>query len=120
MNQPITPQEESTPPQQQDGPSQTQGGSKGALIGAIIVVILLIVAAVFVFVDRSEQDNIADTTLESASEIEALPDETLDALTTQSSSDEISAIEEDLTNTNLDDIDTELDAIDQELQAEGF
>ena len=95
--------------------SRENSNGKGPLIGSIIVILILIAGLAYLwqnFPGRSEVP--ADM---SAEDIEALPDEAAKSLEYQSSSDEISAIEADLNNTDLDNLDAELDTISAELNS---
>ncbi len=92
-------------PNQMNTETQTPTNSepKGPLIGIIIIVVLLIIGGIFVWMSRTDTDtningnnNIGTTLTEN--EIVNLPDPSVDALNTQSDSDEIEAIESDLDN----------------------
>ncbi len=83
-------------------PTNTQESSTGPAI-AIIIVIAMIVLGAFYF--WGERGNDMDQAMEPTAE------EMISEIETQSTSDESSAIEEDLNNTELDNIDAELQAL---------
>ena len=90
---------------------------KGPVVGAVIVVVLLIVGGWYIFF---AQDRPATPIGElgdeaTANEIDAAPDESLDALEIQGTSDEIEDIEADLDATDLEGLDAELEAMEAEL-----
>ncbi len=121
--------EQNNAQQEQEGLSQEspqEEKSMGAILGSIIVVIILLVAAFYLWGSRPEgeleipavespteilQDE-TETTAENILEEEDLQTEALEA---QGTSDELSAIEEDLNATDLEDLTRELDNIDAEL-----
>ncbi len=103
---------EDTTPNTLKGESQHTGS--GPLFGIIIIIIVLIAGGLYLWFAEVEETN---------SENEQLPtiqpsdgtDAVVDQLESQSVSDEIDAIEEDLSATDLDNIDAELDDILNEL-----
>lgn len=94
--------------------SRENSNGKGPLIGSIIVILILIAGLAYIWQNFPEQSAPANM---NAEDIENLPDEAAQSLENQSSSDEISAIETDLTSTDLSGLDAELDMIDAELNA---
>lgn len=97
-----------TPPQQ-EMPKEEKG--VGGVIGIIIIVIILIVAGAYLFANRPVSQAPAPTV--------EMTDETSPAtseeLRTQGTSDTVGAIESDLNNTDLDNLDAELDGIQNEV-----
>jgi hypothetical protein len=79
-----------------------QESSTGPAIAIIIVLAMIILGGFYFWGERSKS---TDTTLETN------PEEMISTIETQSTSDESSSIEEDLNNTELDNIDAELQAI---------
>jgi len=95
--------------------SKENSNGKGPLIGSIIVILVLIAGLAYLWQNFPGQSEVpADM---SAEDIRNLPDEAAESLESQSSSDEISAIEADLNSTDLGDIDAELDTINTELNS---
>lgn len=87
--------------------------SVGPLIGTIIIVIVLLIGGFYFLntkVDELEDSELLPT-LQSGGETEAV----VNQLESQGTSDEIGAIEEDLSATDLEGLDTELDQILNEL-----
>jgi len=94
---------------------QQEEKSTGPLVGIIIVVVVLVFGGLYFWGKQvSENSQIELEELPSASEITNTPDETLETLGTQGTSDEVGAIESDLNSTNLDNLDTEFGNIDDE------
>ena len=93
----------STPMPEQVNP--TNKSRIGVVVG--IVVVLLILAGFVYYARQSQQQR----------EVPPLQSTDIQALQTQGTSDEVVAIEQDLTATDLNDIDEELNDIDRELQA---
>lgn len=97
---------------------EKEGGNKsggvGALIGAIIIVFILLGLGFYIFTNRDTQEPQTDT---SAIEegIVNLPDQQREELEDQSMSDALSTIEEDVNDTDLNNLDAELQAIEEEL-----
>ena len=98
------PQTQST--QSEEQPSE---GSKGALIGSVIVVVLIIAGGIYIFLNRPTPAQLPPE------EITDAEDTALDNLNSQSNSDELSDIEADVNNTDLENLDAELENIEQEL-----
>lgn len=95
-------------------------GQIGPIIGIIIIVIVLALGGLYVWGARL---NKADTNTsetgqsnQSAQDISTAGDPALDNLKTQGTSNELSAIEDDLDTTSLDGLDTEMKAINTELR----
>jgi uncharacterized protein YpmB len=84
-------------------------GLVGPIIGSIIVIILVIVGGLYFW---GTVINERQTTQTEA--VDLNEDETLNDLTTQSDSDEVNSIEEDLNSTDLDNLDEELRDIEEE------
>lgn len=117
--------EETTPPTE---PENEEKGL-GPVLGSVIVVIILIIAAFFVWggdsTSKNPPINPEEGTEQQVEEItivpggglptEEAPDTVTEELSTQGTSDEIAAIEEDLNDTMLDDLDKELAEIEKEL-----
>ena len=85
-------------------PQQTTKGGHGALIGSIVIIVVLVIGGVYLFKVTKlnyEQKQKNDILLQET----AYPtDPVVQSLSTQSESDEISDIETDLNNTNLDNL----------------
>jgi hypothetical protein len=86
-------------------------GGKGALVGTIIIVILLVVAGAYVWMTKDATTSVIDQSILNA------PDSATNALNQQSSSDEMNAIEADVSATNLNDLNSDFGNIDAELNA---
>ncbi len=84
----------------------------GPVVGSIIVIVIIILGGLyFIGKKASEEGAFAPT----AEEILESPDQALQMLAEQGTSDEITAIEEDLNATELNNIDTELKNVEAEL-----
>ena len=77
--------------------------SKGPTIGIIIIVLILLIGGIYIFTSREE--------ISPVDEANPVADELLN----QSDSTEVTDIESDALNTNLDSLDTELQDIEAEL-----
>jgi len=88
--------------------------SAGPIVGSVIIIVILIVGGLYFWGKRLTE---ADPTLQgpTAEEIANQEDPLLDSLQTQSTSDALTDIEEDLLDTNLENLDAELDQIDLSL-----
>jgi len=106
QSQPITKNE--------DGASfsQKSGNQAGPIAGSIVVIIVLVLGGLYFIGKKVNDEGLLGPTTE---EIQRAPDETLEMLQEQGTSDEVSAIEEDLDATILDDLDAELESIETEL-----
>ena len=98
-----------TPIQSGEQPKEKNFGST---IGVIIIVVVLALGGLYMWgsrIAKNEQAiNEADAILEAA-------DQQLESLESQSASDEIDIIEQDLSNTLLEGLDAELKNIEEEL-----
>ncbi len=101
----------STPPAAGPASPSPRRSPAGPLIGAIIVVFLLVLGALDYWGAQLAKREEA----RSAEEIGTLPDPARDAIEVQGTSDEVGAIEEDLSATDLSGLDAELLEIDAEL-----
>jgi len=109
------------PPRENPGvptSAQQHGRETGPVVGIIIIIIVLILGGLYVWGARlSKMDQIADTgSDQTADQILQAPDPALDNLNTQGISDELSAIEDDLDATSLNNLDKELGDVQIELQ----
>lgn len=95
------------PPRQND----SAASSIGPLVGIIVVVIVVVLGGMYFWGQRIEKSG-EDTAFEN--------DAATESLENQSSSDEIAAIEADINNTDLQNLDTELNQIDADLEASGL
>jgi len=94
-----TPMQENTPKEK----------SASGVISTIIIVVIILIGAVYLFTSR-------EPALEmTPEEIMTAPDAQMEALLEQDTSDNLTAIEEDLDTTDLDGLDAELEAIEAEL-----
>jgi uncharacterized protein HemX len=93
------------------------GASKGPLIGTVIVVLLLIAGGVFFLANRIQEAKEAktDNTEETATSTALEPDTATLKLQEQGTTDDLSSIEKDATDTDLNNLDKELGTIDTEL-----
>jgi len=118
-NQNNIPPIDSRPPQFTPPPvtSAPQRHSTGALVGSLVVIVLIILAGFYFWGERvSKQDMYKETGDISETQNEAAAEAaTIEKITTQSSSDDISSIEADLNSTTFSDFDTEFEKIDTEL-----
>ena len=90
---------------------ESSSGQVGPIAGVILVIAVLAIGGFYFFGKEVSERAEAPT----AEEILSAPDQALQNLQTQGTSDEVGAIEEDLTATNLDTLDAELDTIETEL-----
>lgn len=77
-------------------PGEKNGGA-GPIIAVIIILALVILGALYFWGERKDRDEVID-------------DSALDAIETQSSSDETDSIEADLDATDVDNLDSEINA----------
>jgi len=89
-------------------PAEEAKSSVGPVVGTVIIVIILIVGALYFWKNSDVLQNKDQATNQTEDTVVA-------DLSNVQSSDEISAIEEDLSNTGLEDIDAELSSIEVEL-----
>jgi uncharacterized protein HemX len=88
----------------------------GAIIGVIIIVVIIIIGGLYFFFKQNKtQEEIPVETTPTAEEIAAEPDNAIQALETQGTSDKITDIEADLGNTDLKNLDIEMGNIEAEL-----
>mgnify|MGYP001570169639 CR=1 FL=1 len=87
-------------------PGLEEKKSKGSLIAVILILVLIIIGGLYFLKQRVSQPVYAPVTGDSVTE----------SLNTQSSSDEVSAIETDLKATDIDSIDQGAAAVEAELQ----
>ena len=85
--------------------------SIGPIAGVILVIAILAIGG-FYFFGKEVSERVEAP---SAEEILGAPDQALQGLQAQGTSDEVTAIEEDLTGTNLENLDAELNTIETEL-----
>ncbi len=87
-------------------------GTAGPLIGSIIIVLIILVGGLYfwgsMIVDRKNEIE-SEAVME-----EQTKDAEVEAITSQSSSDEASSIEADLNATDLDSVDAEIEGVDSE------
>ena len=96
-------------------PPKKRGGM-GPLIGIFIIVVLLLVGALYFWGQKlSQQETVAPTEQVEDQAPQSTGDASVDALLTQSSSDELSAIEADLNSTDTANLDAGASEIDDEL-----
>ncbi|MFA5838794.1 MAG: hypothetical protein WC849_02555 [Candidatus Paceibacterota bacterium] len=87
--------------------------STGAIVGSIIIIVILVIGGLYLWGKQiTKVENQQATTPE---QILSEPDQALDSLKNQSTSDEIKSIEIDLNATNLDNLNKELENINIEL-----
>lgn len=98
-------------PQEQNTP---QGSTLGPVVGTIIIVAVLVIGGLYYWGAQLNKQAIVDETL-TGEEIAAEVDTSTEALGVQGTSDEVTAIEDDLDLTDLSDLDAELGNIDAEL-----
>lgn len=106
---------EQSPEEQHVTEEAPEERSMGAVLGSIIIVIILLVAAFYLWANRPETSPAIDEPTISAEEVLSEEDPQTQQLQTQSQSDDLAAIEQDLNNTELDNLTKELENIDQEL-----
>ncbi len=100
-----TPNQPPMTPPQQEAPKEEKG--VGGIIGIVIIVVILIVAGAYLFANRPTPAPQPTDTMMQDETSPAAPEE----LRTQGTSDAVSAIESDLNNTDLGNLDAELDGI---------
>ncbi len=108
--------EELSPTPETSTQPQTEEKQNGGVVGIIIIVVLVVVGGLYYWGANANDDEavIFDESATAENILEA-PDNQADALSNQGTSDEVSAIEEDLNLTGLDELDAELKAIEKEL-----
>ena len=92
-------------------PQAPQEKAVGPIVGAVIIVVVLVLGGLYFWGQKIAQEGAPQT----ADEILEAPDETLESLEQQGTSDEIPDIEADLNATNLEELDVELRDIEGEL-----
>lgn len=103
-------------------PMEARKKEVGAIIGILIIVVVIVLGGLYVWGARlSKTPNIDVTTDlgpggQTAEDIAAAQDPATDNLNRQGSSDELSAIEDDLDATPLNELDAEMSDITVELQ----
>lgn len=90
------------------------GKQVGPVIGAVIIVAVLVIGGLYYWGAELDKQTAVDENL-TGEQIAAEEDIATQALSEQGTSDEVSAIEDDLNLTDLDDLDAELGNIDAEL-----
>jgi flagellar basal body-associated protein FliL len=123
--EPVVPDVEMKMPEGTSIESDSGAGTKqlGIILGVLIVLLALILGGLYLWGSSINIEipepapEVAQPAPAENNEPESTIDETqIQALDTVSTSDEISAIEADIENTDLDELDAELDAIDAEFQ----
>lgn len=89
--------------------------SMGAVLGSIIVVIILLVAAFYLWGNQQETPDPIEEPTVTAEEVLQAEDPQTEMLEKQGDSDGLNMIEQDLEDTDFEDLTEELDAIDSEL-----
>lgn len=93
-------------------------GSSGPVVGIIIVIIIIILGGLYIWGGSSYRDEIPEinTDILNPEEIDSVmeAEKEISELRDQNNSDEINAIEEDLNNTDLENLDAELDDLENE------
>ncbi len=97
------------PPQKETAPGPRTSSSIGPLIGIVIVIAIIVLGGMYFWGQRVEQTGNA---------VEG--DTATQSLQNQGTSDDLAAIETDVSSTQLDSLDSELGNIDAELQTAGF
>lgn len=90
-------------------PQATANKSSGPVIGIVIIVVVLVLGGLYFWGERIVNEQ------PTPEEIIGAPDQTLENLNMQGTSDEINAIESDLNATNLQNLDSEVRDIESEL-----
>ena len=99
-------------------PEETpKSSSVGPFIGIIIVILVIILGGLYFWGQRVEKN--ADESILTGEDT-VTEDNSVEILETQSSSDEIADIEEDLNTTDLENLDRELQSIESDLDAAGL
>ena len=78
---------------------RSNGSSAGPIIGIIVILAIIILGGLYFWRQRVNEEA-----------YEAESEETMEAINTQSESDDASSIEADLNNTDIDNLDAELNA----------
>ncbi|MCW9054518.1 MAG: hypothetical protein OQJ98_00850 [Candidatus Pacebacteria bacterium] len=105
-----TPQPEVPNTLQDNSPEKS---TAGPLVAIIIIIVMLIVGGFYFW--KTKIGTLEDANLPTIQQEGEATEGVIDQLKTQGTSDEISAIEEDLSATDLEDLDAELDQILNEL-----
>lgn len=109
---PLPPRENSAIKQPKEHGKQ----ETGPVVGIIIIIVVIILGGLYVWgarLSKTETEGDAGSP-QTAEEIAQNPDPALDNLNTQETSDELSAIEDDLDATVLKDLDAELGTVQKE------
>lgn len=93
---------------------EEHGNTVGPVVGTIVIVAVLVIGGLYYWGAQLNKQSAVDESL-TAEDITAAVDTSTEALGIQSTSDEVTAIEDDLDLTDLDDLDAELGNIDVEL-----
>lgn len=96
--------------QNTENAGDSENGQFGPIAGIILVIAVLAIGGFYFF-----GKEVSERTSPSVEEILGAPDQSLESLQAQGTSDELSAIEEDVTATNLDNLGAELNTIESEL-----
>lgn len=84
--------------------------SYGPVVGLVVIILIIALGSVYFLQDREEsQLDVTDTEPVAEVQEQEMQSESLEDISSQSSSDELNAIEEDLNNTNLDSLDASFD-----------
>ena len=83
--------------QQNTNMSQPSGSSSGPVIGVIVILVVIILAGLYFWGQRGGAEDVNT-------------DQAAEAITTQSDSDDTNSIENDLNNTDIENIDSEINA----------
>lgn len=95
---------------EQTNTTNSQEGGSGPIVGSIIIILIIVLGGWYFLSQKTAVDDGM-----TGDEIRQEQDDVTLNLGTQGSTDEIDDIEEDLENTNLDDLDADLGNIDAEL-----
>lgn len=110
--EPTTPNPTMQPPVEQPIVSATNKSSIGSIIAAIVIIAIIILGGLYFWGKRVEEAKIrADLVKESTENVPVQENTVVDeatSITTTSNSDDLNAIEADLNNTNLVDLDAEI------------
>lgn len=130
MNENIFPDEEMKMPEEQFGEENAKPNTPylGIVLGILILILLAVLGGLYMWSkvllqDSKHQpipsisDEVQQTVPESTEPVNDAQQVDEEVLPPLSTSDEIGALEADLDNTNLDEIDAELESIEAELDA---
>ncbi len=104
------------PAQVSGGMPPKKSGSIGPIVGIAIIIIVLLLGGLYFWGEQLKKEDELEKARQEAAQIENAPDSKTDRLSAQGSSDAASAIEADLSATDLNNLDEGTTQAEAELQ----